>query len=104
MGLDAVKDLEVKLNAVVVPFLTINDVESMGKEPLVILKLKIRMVSLTKLLKDNEIQNFLKKYNIRIYYLTPSTMNNLILHSIKLRFWMVFVQWSLLSKTRREIF
>ena len=57
--LDAVKDLEVKLNAAVVPFLTINDVESMGKEPLVILKLKIRMVSLTKLLKDNEIQNFL---------------------------------------------
>ena len=33
--LDAVKDLEVKLNAAVVPFLTINDVESMGKEPLV---------------------------------------------------------------------
>ena len=59
--LDAVKDLEVKLNAAVVPFLTINDVESMGKEPLVILKLKIRMVSLTKLLKDNEIQNFLQK-------------------------------------------
>ena len=65
--LDAVKDLEVKLNAAVVPFLTINDVESMGKEPLVILKLKIRMVSLTKLLKDNEIlnTNALKNYENR---------------------------------------
>ena len=62
VGLDAVKDLEVRLNAAVVPFLTINDVASMGKEPLVILKLKIRMVSHTKLLTDNEAQNFLQNY------------------------------------------
>ena len=59
VNLDAVKDLEVVPNAAVVPFLKVNDVESMGKVPLVILKLKIRMVSHTKLLKSNEIQNFL---------------------------------------------
>ena len=69
VGLDAVKDLEVRLNAAVVPFLAINDVASMDKELLVILILKIRMVSHTKLFKDNKIQNFL---HLRIIHIDDS--------------------------------
>ena len=53
VALDVVQDLEVVPNAVVVPFLKVNDVESMGKEPLAILKLITRMVSHTKLFKSN---------------------------------------------------
>ena len=55
MDLDAVKDLEVVSNAAVVPFLKVNDVESMDKKPLAILKLKTRMVSKLKFLKNYEI-------------------------------------------------